>query len=102
MPVSSREIPASASVPAFQAVYFKNCGAQPPGSPACAASAQAGVEVPSAAFCISENALPCRPAARRKAAPRKTGAPDEPGFGLAGWDFAPQQIVILNERRSRE
>jgi hypothetical protein len=32
----------------------------------------------------------------------QTGAPDEPGFGLAGWNFAAQQTIILNERRSRE
>src|ERR1051325_11576273 len=28
------------------------------------------------------------------AARRKTGAPDEPGFGLTGWNFAAPQTVI--------
>jgi hypothetical protein len=51
-----------------------------------------------------------------KAARRKTGAPDEPGFGLAGWNFAAPQTVIVpcrwpkaralsaveGDRRSRE
>jgi hypothetical protein len=31
----------------------------------------------------------------------KTGAPDEPGFCLAGWNFAALQTVILNERQSQ-
>jgi len=42
------------------------------------------------------------PPCAMKAASRKTGAPDEPGFGWAGWNFAAQQTVILNERQSRE
>jgi hypothetical protein len=30
-----------------------------------------------------------------EAAQRKTGAPDEPDFGLAGWKFAAPQTVIV-------
>jgi hypothetical protein len=42
------------------------------------------------------------PSHANKGAPRKIGAPGEPGFGLAGWNFAALQTVILNERQSRE
>ena len=37
-----------------------------------------------------------------KAARRKPGAPDEPGFGLAGWNSAALPTVIVSDRRSRE
>jgi hypothetical protein len=32
----------------------------------------------------------------------KPGSPTEPGFGLAGWNFAAPQLVIVSEWHSRE